>query len=54
MRYVRVTWKINRPGHCTEILTGIDELNMQTRNATLQRDGSGERAHAKTIALTIS
>lgn len=47
MRYVRVIWKINKPEHPFEILTEIDELNMETRKVHLYPDGHRERADAQ-------
>ncbi|MGR9436137.1 DUF6881 domain-containing protein [Rhizobium leguminosarum] len=46
MRYVRVIWKINKPEHPFEILTEIDELDMETRKVHLYPDGHRERADA--------
>lgn len=47
MRYVRVIWKINKPEHPVEILTEIDELNMETRKVHIYPDGHRERADEK-------
>ncbi|MGR9190487.1 DUF6881 domain-containing protein [Rhizobium leguminosarum] len=47
MRYVRVIWTINNPAEPCEILTEIDELNMETRKVHRYPDGHRERADAQ-------
>jgi hypothetical protein len=47
MRYVRVIWKINKPQHPVEILTEIDESNMETRKVHIFPDAHRERADAQ-------
>lgn len=46
MRYVRVIWKIDKPEQPVEILTEIDDLDMETRKVHLYSDGHRERADA--------
>ena len=43
----RIILKINKPEYPVEILTEIDELNMETRKVHLYPDGHRERADAK-------
>ncbi|MBB2749758.1 UNVERIFIED_ORG: hypothetical protein GGI57_000424 [Rhizobium aethiopicum] len=47
MRYVRVIWKIDKPKEPFEILTEIDEFNVETRKLHLYPDGHRERADAQ-------